>query len=75
MLPTTGTKMVLDQVAYEREARGIKSLKISSLSRCNEGIIMYEPVKNPYRTGCGVPNRQCQLKFPQIQGRVVKLHT
>ena len=30
-------KVALDQVAYENEARGVKSLKIKTLSWCNEG--------------------------------------
>jgi len=29
---------------------------------------VHEPVKSPYRTGCEVPNRLCQLKFLQNQG-------
>ena len=32
-------KVALDQVAYENETRGIKSLKILGFSRCNEGTI------------------------------------
>ena len=32
-------KVALDQVAYENEARGVKSLKIQAISRCNEGTI------------------------------------
>ena len=32
-------KVALDQIAYENEARGVKSLKILGFSRCNEGII------------------------------------
>ena len=29
---------------------------------------MYEQVKDPYRTGCEVHNKHCQLNFSQIQG-------
>ena len=32
-------KVALDQIAYEIEARGLKSLKILGLSRYNEGTI------------------------------------
>ena len=38
--------MVLYQVAYEHEASGVKSLKIQTFSRCKEGTIVYEPVKD-----------------------------
>ena len=31
-------KVALDQIAYEIEARGLKSLKILGLSRCNDGV-------------------------------------
>ena len=45
-------KVALDQVAYENEARGLKSLKILGLSRCNEGTIGDEAVNNPNPRGC-----------------------
>ena len=32
-------KVAVDQIAYENEARGVKSLKILYFSRCNEGTI------------------------------------
>ena len=32
-------KVAEDQLAYENEARGLKSLKILGFSRCNEGTI------------------------------------
>ena len=32
-------KVALDQVAYENEARGVKSLKIQAICRCNKGTI------------------------------------
>ena len=47
-------KVALDQVAYENEARSLKSLKILAFSRCNEGTIVDETVNNPNPTGCNV---------------------
>ena len=47
-------KVALDQVAYKNEARGLKSVKIQTFGRCNEGIIVDGSVKNPNRTGCNV---------------------
>ena len=47
-------KVALDQIAYENEARGLKSLKILGFSRFNEGTINDGPVKNPNRAGCNV---------------------
>ena len=47
-------KVALDQVAYENETRGLKSLKILGLSRYNEGTIGDEAVNNPNATGCNV---------------------
>ena len=47
-------KVALDQVAYENEARSLKSLKILAFSRCNEGTIVDEAVNNPNPTGCNV---------------------
>ena len=47
-------KVALHQIAYENEARGLKSLKILGLSRYNEGIIGDEAVNNPNPTGCNV---------------------
>ena len=43
-------KVALDQVAYENEARGVKSLKIQAILRCNKGTIIDGLVKNPNRT-------------------------
>ena len=62
--------VALDQVyiAYENEARGLKSLKILAFSRCNEGTIVDGAVKNPNRTGCNVIETISVLKFPQVQG-------
>ena len=47
-------KVALDQVAYENEARSLKSLKILGLSRYNEGTIGDEAVNNPNPIGCNV---------------------
>ena len=47
-------KVALDQIAYEKEARGLKSLKILGFSRCNKGTIDDGPVQNPNRAGCNV---------------------
>ena len=47
-------KVALDQIAYENEARGLKSLKVAVFSRCNEGTIGDEAVNNPDLTGCNV---------------------
>ena len=44
-------KVALDQVAYENEARMLKSLKIPVFSRYNEGTIDDEAVNNPDLTG------------------------
>ena len=43
-------KVALDQVAYENEAGGVKSLKIPAIRRCNNGTIVDGRVKNPNRT-------------------------
>ena len=47
-------KVVLDQIAHEIEARGLKSLKMLGLSRCNDGTIGDEAVNNPNPRGCNV---------------------
>ena len=47
-------KVALDQIAYEIEARGLKSLKILGLSRWNEGTIGDDAVNNPNPRGCNV---------------------
>ena len=47
-------KVALDQIAYENESRGLKSLKILGVSRYNEGTIGDEAVNNPNPTGCNV---------------------
>ena len=47
-------KVALDQVAYKNEARDLKSIKIQTFSRCNEGTIVDDSEKNPNCTGCNV---------------------
>ena len=47
-------KVALDQIAYEIEARGLKSLKMLGFSRCNDGTIGVEAVNNPNPRGCNV---------------------
>ena len=47
-------KVALDQIAYEIEARGLKSLKMLGLSRCNDGTIGDDAVNNPNPTDCNV---------------------
>ena len=50
-------KVALDQVAYENEARGAKSLKIQAIRRYNKGTIVDGLVKNQNRTGLNACNR------------------
>ena len=50
-------KVALDQVAYENEARGVKSFKIQAIRRCNKGTIVDGRVKYPNRTGMNDCNR------------------
>ena len=47
-------KVALDQIANESEARGLESLKMLGLSRCNDGTIGDEDVNNPNPRGCNV---------------------
>ena len=61
-------KVALDQIAYENEARGLKSLKILGFSRCNEGTIGDGAVNNPNTTGFNVIETISVLKFPKVQG-------
>ena len=61
-------KVALDHVAYESEARGLKSLKILGFSRCNECTIGDEAVNNPNPTGCNVKATIGVLTFQQILG-------
>ena len=55
---------MLDQVAYENKGRGVKSLKIHTFCRCNEGTIDDGAVKNTNRAGCNVIGTIRVLKFP-----------
>ena len=61
-------KVALDQIAYENEARGLKSSKILVSSRCNEGTFGDGAVDNPNPTGCNVKETISVLKFPQVKG-------
>ena len=61
-------KVAVDQIAYQNEARGLKSLKILGFSRCNEGTIGDGAVNNPNPAGCTVKETISILKFPQVQG-------
>ena len=61
-------KVAVDQIAYENEASGLKSLKILGFSRCNEGTIGDGSVNNPNPTGFNVKETISVLKFPQVQG-------
>ena len=61
-------KVALDQIAYEIEARGLKSLKILGFSRCNEGTIGDEAVNNPNPRGCNIIETIGVQKFLQILG-------
>ena len=61
-------KVALDQVAYENEARSLKSLKILGFRRCKEGTFIDGAVNNPNPTGCNVIETISVLKFPQVQG-------
>ena len=61
-------KVAVDQIAYENEARALKSFKILGFSRCKEGTIVDEAVNNPNPTGCIVKETISLMKFPQVQG-------
>ena len=50
-------KVALDYVAYENEARGVNSLKMQAIRRCNKGTIVDGRMKNPNRTGMNACNR------------------
>ena len=61
-------KVAVDEIAYENEARDLKSLKILGFSRCNEGTVGDGAVNTPNPTGCNVKETIRVLKFPQVQG-------
>ena len=46
---------------------GLKSVKIQTFCRCNEGRIDDGPLKNPNCAGCNVTETYRVLKFPQVQ--------
>ena len=56
-------KVALDQVAYESEARDLKSLKILGFSRSNEGTIGDAAMNNPNPTDCPVLETISVQKF------------
>ena len=60
--------VAVDQIVDENEARGLKTLKIPGVSRCNEGTIGDGAVNNPNPTGCNVKETIIILKFPKVQG-------
>ena len=45
-------KVALDQVGHKNETTVLKSVKIQTFGRCNEGTIVDGTVKNPNCTGC-----------------------
>ena len=61
-------KVSLDQIVYENESRGVKSLKILVFSRCNDGTIVDGAVNSPNPTGCNVIETISVLKFSQVKG-------
>ena len=61
-------KVALDEIAYENEARGFKSLEVLGFSRCKEGTIGDGVVNNPNPTVCNVIETISLLNFPQVQG-------
>ena len=71
-------KVALDQVAYENEARGVKSFKIPAIRRCNKCTIVDGRVKNPSRTGMNACNRNFRelIGYSSTQERLykIKLH-
>ena len=61
-------KVSLDQIVYENEARGVKSLKILGFSRCYDGTIVDGAVNSPNPTGCNVIETISVWKFSQVKG-------
>ena len=61
-------KVVLDQVAYENAAKGVKGLKILHFSRCNKGTIVDGDVNNPNPNDCHVIDTISVYKFQQVLG-------
>ena len=58
------SKVSLEQVAYESEARSLQSLQILGFSQCNEGTFFDGALNNPNPTGCNVIETISVLKFP-----------
>ena len=56
-------KVALDQIAYEIEARVLKSLIMLGLSRCNDGTIGDEALNNPNPRCCIVIENRNYNKF------------
>ena len=52
-------RVAQDQIAYENEPRGLKSLKILGFSRCNEDPFGDEAVNNLNPIGCNVIETIC----------------
>ena len=61
-------KVVLDQVAYENAAKGVKGLKILHFSRCNKGTIVDGAVNNPNPNDYHVIETISVYKFQQVLG-------
>ena len=61
-------RVALNHVAYKNDARGLKSVKIQTFSRCNEGTIVDGAVNNPNPTGSNVTETIIVLKFTLVQG-------
>ena len=61
-------KVALNQIAYDNEARGLKSLAIPDFSRCNEDTIVDGAVNNPNPNDCHVIETISVYKFQQVLG-------
>ena len=68
-LTSAARKVELDQVAYENEDRGVKSLKIQSMRLCKKGTIVYGRVTNPNRTGMNACNRNFRKFMAQYSSQ------
>ena len=51
-------KVALDQITYDNEASGVKSLKIPAIRQCNKGTIVDRRVNIPNCTGMNACNRK-----------------
>ena len=61
-------KFALDRIAYENEARILKSLKILGFSMSNEGTIGDGAMNNPNPNNCHVIETISVYKFQQVLG-------